>query len=76
MADHSTSAPSRGTRPTRRLIAAGIIRRTQAAEAAAREHRVAALHRACDADYADAAPARDAQNHRVPGLYGTGAVTR
>ncbi|MGW5335369.1 hypothetical protein [Streptomyces bauhiniae] len=72
----STTAPSRGTHPTRRLIAAGIIRRTPAAEAAAQQYRVAALHRACQRDYADAAPARAAQTHRVPGLYGTGAVNR
>ncbi|MEV8043543.1 hypothetical protein AB0P02_06780 [Streptomyces griseoluteus] len=61
MTDHSTSAPSRGTHPT---------------EAAAAQQRLAELHQACRDDYAAAAARRTAQNHRVPGLYGTGAVTR
>lgn len=76
MADLVTQPPSRGTRPSRRLIAAGIVRRTPAATAVAKQHRLAELHRACDADYAAAAPARAAQTHRAPGLYGTGAVNR
>ncbi|MEV8046405.1 hypothetical protein AB0P02_21530 [Streptomyces griseoluteus] len=76
MTDIAMPAHERGTHPTRKLIAAGIIRRTPANAAAAQKHRVAALHRACQRDYADAAPIRARMTHRAPGLYGTGAVAR
>ncbi|MFJ3663134.1 hypothetical protein ACIPPM_22015 [Streptomyces sp. NPDC090119] len=76
MADLVTPAPQRGTHPTRKLIAAGIIRRTPASTAAAQQHRLAALHRACQRDYADAAPIRARMTHRAPRLYSTAAVTR
>ncbi|MFD4786575.1 hypothetical protein ACFWN1_05735 [Streptomyces sp. NPDC058459] len=78
MTQRNLSAPKSAqvTHPTRRLIAAGIIRRTPANAAAAQQHRLAQLHRACQRDYADATPARTGQTHRTPSLYGTAAVTR
>jgi RecB family exonuclease len=74
MSDLSMPAPTGNTTPSRRLIAAGLIRRlpgrtitvraTQAGVTGSISKAVVAeLHRLCDEDYASSA-ARRAQTHR------------
>jgi hypothetical protein len=74
MTDLSMSAPERGTFPSRRLVAAGFTRRlagrtltVRVTEAGvtgsiSKSERLAALHRACRADYTSSADRR-AENH-------------
>lgn len=75
MTDLSTPAPKRGTTPSRRLIAADLIRRTLgrtitlratpagATGVIAKTARIAELHRLCHEDYTSSADRR-VQDHR------------